>query len=197
MSIQGDTLNHTYPLLANESDLAARAAIEPSAFAALYDHYFSKVYNYVRYRVQDADITDEITSQIFERVLTNIGSYRPQRAPFGAWLFAIARNAVQDHHRSSNRRRWLSLDRIITHPSPDSPLEEVVEIMDANTRLLAAIRQLPPREQDLIALKFASGLENREIAQVAGLSESNVGVILYRALRQLRKLLSDKESSHE
>lgn len=190
-------MNHTYPLLANESDLAARAAIEPSAFAALYDHYFSKVYNYVRYRVQDADITDEITSQIFERVLTNIGSYRPQRAPFGAWLFAIARNAVQDHHRSLNRRRWLSLDRIVTHPSPGSPLEEVVEIMDANTRLLAAIRQLPPREQDLIALKFASGLENREIAQVAGLSESNVGVILYRALRQLRKLLSDKESSHE
>lgn len=197
MSFQGDTLNNTYPLLANETDLAARAAVEPSAFAAIYDHYFPKVYNYVRYRVQDADITDEITSHIFERVLTNIGSYRPQKAPFGAWLFAIARNAAQDHHRSLSRRPWLPLDRIVTHPSTDPLPEEAVEGRDINARLLQAIRALPPREQDLIALKFTSGMENKEIARVIGLSESNVGVILFRALRQLRSRLSDKESSHE
>jgi RNA polymerase sigma-70 factor, ECF subfamily len=196
MSFQGDTLNNTL-LLANEAELAARAALEPSAFAAIYDHYFPKVYNYVRYRVQDTDITDEITSQIFERMLISIGTYRPQKAPFGAWLFAIARNAVQDHYRSLSRRRWLPLDQIATHPSPEALPEDAVEDKDANTGLLQAVRQLTAREQDLIALKFASGMENKEIAKVVSLSESNVGVILFRALHQLRNRLGDKESSHE
>ncbi|MCL4271680.1 MAG: sigma-70 family RNA polymerase sigma factor [Anaerolineales bacterium] len=187
----------TLPLLANETDLAARAAGEPSAFAIIYDHYFPKVYNYVRYRVRDVDVADEITALVFERVLTGIGSYRPQKAPFGAWLFSIARNAVHDHHRSTSRHPWLPLDLIAAHPAADPLPEEAVEQKDASARLLQAVRQLAPREQDLIALKFASGLENKEIAKVVGLSESHVGVILFRALRRLRNLLGDKENSHE
>lgn len=198
MSDQGDTLNNTLPLLANESDLAARAVIEPSAFAAIYDHYFPKVYNYVRYRILDADTTDEITSLVFERALTRIGSYCPQKAPFGAWLFAIARNAVQDYRRfTTSHLSWISLDAIAARPATEPPPEEVIQAMDVNAMLLQAIRRLSSREQDLIALKFASRLDNKEIARMVGLSESHVGVILFRALCQLRKLLSGKENSHE
>lgn len=190
-------MNNTFPLLADEIDLAARAAIDPSAFATIYDHYFPKVYNYVRYRVQNADVADEITSLVFERALTRIGSYRPQKAPFGAWLFAIARNAVRDHRRSTSRHAWFLLDLATSHPTSDPSPEETVEKKDADTKLLQAVGQLSTREQDLIALKFAARLENKEIASVTGLSEGNVGVILFRALRRLRNLLSDKEISHE
>ena len=190
-------MNTTYSLLANEVDLAARAAVDPSAFAAIYDHYFPKIYNYVRYRVQDADITDDLTSHIFERALANIASYRPQKAPFGAWLFTIARNIVQDHYRSVRFRHWLPLDRAAAHPSVDPLPEDAVEDRDVTARVLQAIRHLAPREQDLIAMKFSSNMENKEIAQVVGLSENNVGVILFRALRQIRDLLKSKENSHE
>lgn len=190
-------MNNTYPLLANESELAARAVLEPSAFAAIYDHYFPKVYNYVCYRVLDSDTADEIASQVFESALTKIGSYQPQKAPFGAWLFAIARNAVQEHHRSKKRHPWLPLDLIAAQRSSEPLLHEAVEKKDTSAALLQAIRQLAHREQDLIALKFASGLTNREIAHLVGLSEINVGVILFRTLRRLRDLLSDKEYFHE
>lgn len=190
-------MNSTLQFLANETDIAARAALEPSAFADIYDHYFPKVYNYVRYRVRDLDIADEITSLVFERVLAGIGAYHPQKAPFGAWLFAIARNAVQDHHRSQGRHPWFPLDLFATHPSTEPLPEDAVEQMDAREKLLQAVSQLAMREQDLIALKFASGMENREIARVVGLSESNVGVIIYRALRRLRNLLNGKENSNE
>ena len=104
------TMDGTVAVLPNELALVARATAEPAAFATIYDHYFPRVYNYVRYRVGDAETTDDLTAQVFERALVNIGRYRPERAPFAAWLFAIARNAVSDYLRAQRRRRWLSLE---------------------------------------------------------------------------------------
>lgn len=190
-------MNETLKLLANETDLAARAAEESAAFAAIYDHYFPRVYNYVRYRVRDLDMTDELTSLIFVRALTRVSTFQPEKAPFGAWLFAIARHAVQDHFRAEKRRRWFSLDLFVEHPSPVPLPEEAAAQADTIQHLLNAISRLNAREQDLIALKFTSGLENMQIARITGLSESNVGVILYRALRQLRSLLNGKENSYD
>jgi RNA polymerase sigma-70 factor (ECF subfamily) len=183
--------------MANETDLAARAADESAAFAAIYDHYFPRVYNYVRYRVRDLDLTDELTSLIFERALTRISTFQPEKAPFGAWLFAIARHAIQDHFRAERRRRWLSLDFFVEHPSPGVLPEEAADQADTIQRMLNAVSQLDAREQDLIALKFTSRLDNVQIARITGLSESNVGVILYRALRRLRTLLNGKENSYD
>jgi RNA polymerase sigma-70 factor (ECF subfamily) len=183
-------------LLANETNLAARAAGEPAAFAAIYDHYFPKVYSYVRYRVNDDDAADEITAQIFEKALKGIASYQPDKAPLGAWLFGIARHAIENHYRIQRRRAWFSFDQFFNHPTQDPPPEEVVTRLDTQQRLLAAVARLKDRERDLIALKFTSGLENVQIARLTGLSESNVGVILYRALRQLRAMLEEKEENH-
>ena len=64
-------------------------------------------------------------------------------------------------------------------------------------RLLAALARLPARERDLIGLKFAAGLTNRRIADLTGLTESNVGVILYRTIRRLRTDLDPQEPAHD
>jgi RNA polymerase sigma-70 factor (ECF subfamily) len=180
-----EQMDSAIAILPDEPALIAQAKAEPAAFAAIYDHYFSRVYNYVRYRVNDAGATDDLTAQIFERALTNIGRYQTERAPFAAWLFAIARNAVGDHLRAS-RRRWLSLDALRDRPDPKPQPEQVAVENESHTALLAAITCLSDRERDLIALKFAAGLTNRHIAELSGLSESNVGVSLFRAMRKLR-----------
>ena len=186
-------MDGTAAVLANELALVARAKAEPAAFAAIYDHYFARVYNYVRYRAGDAAVADDITAQVFERALVSIGSYRPKRAPFAAWLFAIARNAVTDHLRAQRRRRWLSLDVLRDRASAEPQPEEVVLDNEARAGLLAAVARLSDRERDLIALKFAAGLTNRRVAEIMDLSASNVGVILYRAVRKLRAELSAEE----
>ena len=186
-------MDGTVVVLPNELALVARATAEPAAFAAIYDHYFPRVYNYVRYRVRDAQTTDDLTAQVFERALVSIGSYRPERAPFGAWLFGIARNAVNDHLRAQRRRRWLSLDVLRGQPSSEPQPEDLAVHSENRTELLAAVARLSDRERDLIALKFAAGLTNRRIAKLTDLSESNVGVILYRAVQRLRAELSAKE----
>jgi RNA polymerase sigma-70 factor (ECF subfamily) len=190
-------MDGTVAALANELALAARATAEPAAFAAIYDHYFPRVFNYVRYRVRDAATTDDLTAQVFERALVRIDSYRPEQAPFGAWLFGIARNAVNDHLRARRRRQWLSLEVLRARRSAEAEPEDVALQSETRAELLAAVARLSTRERDLIALKFAAGLTNRRIAELTGLSESNVGVILYRAVRRLRTELSAKECKHE
>ncbi len=186
-------MDGTVAVLTNELALVARATAEPAAFAAIYDHYFPRVYNYVRYRVRDANTADDITAQVFERALVRIGSYRPERAPFGAWLFAIARNAVNDHLRAQRRRHWLSLEALRDRASTEPQPEEIAIHSETHTELLTAVARLSDRERDLIALKFAAGLTNRRIAALTSLSESNVGVILYRAIRKLRDYLTGNE----
>jgi RNA polymerase sigma-70 factor (ECF subfamily) len=190
-------MDSTVAALPNEVALVARAVAEPAAFAAIYDHYFPRVYNYVRYRVREAEIADDVTAQVFQTTLVKLSSYRPERAPFAIWLFAIARNAVNDHLRAANRRRWLSLDVLWDHPSPEPQPEEAAIQNEARTDLLAALAGLGDRERDLVAMKFAAGLTHRHIAELVGLSESNVGVILYRAMQRLRAELKGKEYDHE
>ena len=186
-------MDGTVMVLENEQVLVARAAGDPGAFAAVYDHYFKPLYNYVRYRVQDAKAAEDITSQVFERALARIGGYRPERGEFAGWLFTIARNAVSDHLRSARRRRWLPLDLVGSLASDEPPPDEVSVRHETWDRVLKAVARLEDRERELIGLKFGARLTNRQIADLTGLTESNVSVILYRAVRRLRAQLAEGE----
>jgi RNA polymerase sigma-70 factor (ECF subfamily) len=179
--------------LPNEQSLVLRATAEPEAFAAIYDHYFPRVYNYVRYRVRDPETADDITAQVFERALVGLDRYRPKRGTLAAWLFGIARHAISDHLRAQKRRRWLSLDLLRNRASADPQPGQVVVRNETRERLLEAVARLNDRERELIALKFGARMTNRRIAEVTGLSESNVGVIVYRAVRRLRTWLIEPE----
>lgn len=180
-----------------EGLLAERASRDRQAFAILYDRYFNRIYNYLRFRCSDPETADDLAAQVFERALANINSYRPDTAPFGAWLFAIARNALNDHLRAQQRWSWLPIDglrRIAGHgPGP----EESLVTQETQDELLSALEKLSQRERDLIALKFVGGLNNRQIAGMSGLSESNVGVILYRSMHRLREMMKGQASGFE
>lgn len=180
-------------ILANEIQLVARAQSEPVAFADIYDHYFPDVYKYILYRVRDPQTADDLTSQTFERALRDLRGYDAQRGLFGAWLFGITRNVVNGHFRRQKRVSWLPLDLLRFHPSHEPGPEEFTAVSETTTRLLNALSRLDERERDLIALKFAAGLNNRQIAELTGLSQSNVGVILYRAIERLRNFLNVEE----
>lgn len=169
-----------------EHVLVARAQREPHAFGDIYAHYFSRIYNYVRYRVRDAQTADDLTAQVFERALANLRTYRPAQGQFAPWLFGIARNTVSDHFR---RPAWLPLEDADQQPDEQQAVEAIAAARDEHARLLAALAALSPRERDLLALKFTSGMKNTEIAALTGMSESNVAVTLFRAVGRLRVLL--------
>ena len=130
-------------------------------------------------------------------MLTNLARYLPGQAPFGAWLFGIARHVVGDHYRSQKRRRWLSLESFFDLPSNEPAPEEVIMKKEHGDHLFSSLAKLADRERDLIGLKFAGGLTNREISTLTRLSEANVGVILYRAVKRLRIELENEEVKHD
>ena len=163
-------------------------------FATLYDHHVARVYTYIRYRVDSIQTAEDLTSQTFEKAFAHLSNYKPEKAEFGAWLFGIAHNVVSRHYRK--KQRWLSLDMVLHLSSDTPPPEEVAIQNEMNHQLLKAVQQLDERERNLIALKFAAGLNNRQIAAITSLSDSNVGVILFRAIKRLRHLMEiDNERS--
>lgn len=179
--------------LPNEQALVAGAKADPAAFAAIFDHYYPRIFNYVMMRLGDPDAANDVTAGVFEKVLTTLDSYRPDRGEFGGWIFVIARNAANSHERSAKRHRWLPLAWIDHLPGREPGPEAVTLMREAHARLLGAIGALAAHEQEIFALKFGAELTNRQIARLVGRSESSVGVILYRGLRTLRKALEDKE----
>jgi RNA polymerase sigma-70 factor (ECF subfamily) len=186
---------HLTAALADEAELLAEAKTRPAAFAAVYDFYFARIYNYTRYRVGDATLADDLTSEIFERVWRHLDTYRPDRGPFAGWLFGIARNTVNATLRRQRARRWLSLEALAQQPSAGPRPEEAAAQAEAERALLAAVGRLGEREREVLALKFTSGLGNHAIGAVLGLNAGHVGVILHRAIRRLRLALEHEGES--
>jgi RNA polymerase sigma factor (sigma-70 family) len=161
-------------------------------FAGLYDSHFAKVYNYVSYRVGDPAAADDVTSRVFERALDRLETFDPRSGPVEAWLFGIARNAVFDHFRAKRWLSWLPLDALSERPGRDPKNEDVLVQDESRRELRRALDGLSERERELLALKFGADMTNRAIAAHLEMGESNVGVILHRAVLKLRTALKEK-----
>ena len=186
-------MDRSIAILPNELIHIARAKEEPSAFAVIYEHYFSRVYNYIRYRIKDPDITDDLTADTFEAILTNIRSYQSEKGLFVTWAFTIARNTVNNYLRKQRFRNWFSIDIVGNKPSSEPEPEQYHLENEMHTELLVAIEHLSIRDQDLLALKFGAGLSNSEISKLTGSNQNNVNVSIYRAVRRLQGLLNSKD----
>lgn len=167
-----------------------------SQFADLYHEYFPKVFAYVYGRVQEKELALDIVSDVFEKAFIKQCSLRSQDA-FGSWLFTIARNEVASHWRKAKPTAKAIQEAAWEGElaqQPRSP-EETLLHKERLANLSLLLRQLPKREQEIIALKFDAELTNREIARVLNTSEVNVRVTIFRALRKLRQQMRAVGSS--
>lgn len=158
-------------------------AAEPD-WDAVYADQLPRVYNYFRYRLGNEAAAEDLTSRTFEKAWAARRRYRRDLAGFGTWLLSIARNVAIDHLRADRRHAPLSaaLD-VADGATPEDDLASQSDL----ARLAALMRRLSAREQELLALKYGAGATNRSIAEVTGLSESNVGTIVCRAVQVLRE----------
>jgi RNA polymerase sigma factor (sigma-70 family) len=151
-----------------------------------YAAYGRAVYRYLRFHVDSADTTDDLTADVFLRVLEAGERYDPARAEARTWIFAIARNALRDHLRRLRVRRHVALEALrdlaTDAPSPEERLLREEEI----ARLLDGVRRLGAGDRELIALRYGSELAFAEIGTVLGLREQTVRTRLWRALARLR-----------
>ena len=166
---------------------------DETAFERAYESEFPRVYGYIRYRVGNGDTTDDLTSQTFLKALDRLSTFDPRKAEIGPWMIGIARNVVRDHLRARRRWSWWPLDWLGDRPAPGPTPEQVAIQDEEQQRLLGALRALSERDRDVLGLKFEGGLTNRAIAELTGLRESHVGVIVYRAVGKIRTRLDDEE----
>ena len=159
---------------------------DKESFVRLYEEDMPKVFRYMSYRVNDITVAEDLTSAVFEKAMTRLSSYRSDKSSFSTWLFTIARNTVIDHYRMVTKKQTVPLEEVAEMSETKSSPEEEFSRKEERQRLQVCLAVLSNQEQDIVSFKFASELTNRQIANMIGLSESNVGTILYRAVRKLR-----------
>lgn len=175
-----------------DAELVAVALQHPDTFGLLYERYLARVFRYMLSRCGSRDEAADLTQIVFTRAYDNLARYRPDRAPFAAWLFRIARNAAADAHR---RRRttvsWDGLPEALTASNGAQP-DAIAEKRERLARLRTQLERIEPAKRELLALRFASDLSSREIAAVVGKSEAAVKKQLTRTIAQLKEYYRDE-----
>ena len=156
----------------------------------LFEIMLPRLYHYFCYRVGDGRVAEDLTAETFESAWRNRHHYQSDKGLWSNWVFGIARRVTADYFRQHRKDIQLdSISKLLPGPSAEESYEH-----RADFRLLAHFLSLfPDRECELVALKYGAELTNRSIAQLAGLSESNVGTILNRVVARLRSRWEDEQ----
>lgn len=158
------------------------------AFAALYDHYVDRIYRFLKYRAPDDDTAEDLTSEVFLRAWDHLDGFDPGGAPFGAWLFRIARNLAIDHSRT--RKPQVALDDIPHRErDPAPPIEDRVAQRLEQEQFLELLGELTEGQREVLYLKFVEGLGTKEVGRVMGKRPGAVRALQMRALQSLQEVL--------
>lgn len=180
-----------------ETRLVLRAAnCDREAFSELYDRYFTRIYRYVRLRVDNQTDAEDLTETVFLNALRAISRFRPKHeASFAAWLFKLAHSAVVDCRRRTHDA--VSLD--MTPDIPDESAHDAGAQLEWHltiTELRSALLALTEEQREVVLLRFVEGLSAREVGDIMGKHENAVRGMQFRAIETLRRVLTRvKEAS--
>ena len=158
-------------------------AVRALDFDALYRDTRDDVFAYTATLLRDSAAAEDVTAQAFERAYKRRSRFDARRGTPRAWLFGIARNAALDELRRRKRVETTELPAPSSAPGPD----EAAELAAERDAVRAALQRLAPRDREVIALKYHAELSNTELAAVLGVSPTNAGTLLHRAMTKLRE----------
>ena len=185
----------------DEQSLVERARRDPDAFAALYRMYLDRIHAFAYRRTGSREVSEDITAATFERALRALPSFEWKGGGFGAWLFRIAANELNDHYRARYRERGERAQGALRLLGSErlEPADDEHGGFDAGDRdrLLAALGGLRPRYQRAISLRYLAGLDASEAAEAMGCSKPTLAVTLHRALAALRRQLEARDVAEE
>lgn len=173
--------NHREELMLIES-----AKLDPVRFAPLYDRYYKSIYLFIFKRFRDKELCADLTSQVFLKAMLNISKYQDKGFPFSAWLFRIAFNEMNMHHRKNSKYHEVEVK--------EKDAVEFLHEMDIDSKennintILAFLEKMEEDQQQLIQLRFFDKLSFKEIGDLLQITEDNAKVRLYRAIEKLKKM---------
>lgn len=158
--------------------------LDRGALSELCVYFYPKIYRYVFYRVKTREDAEDVTSEVFVRMVKSLSK---QKGSFQAWLFRIASNLVIDYYRRSTRQKEALLR--VKHSTPLESTQGDTENVFLQQTLQEALRELTQEQQQVVTLKFMEGYDNNEIADILGKSVGAVKALQFRALTNLRRIL--------
>ena len=177
-----------------EPDLTTTAKSDPGAFTRLYFRHYDAIFRYCVHRLFDRTTAEDITSEVFLKMVENFQTFDGNEKHFRNWLYRIATNAVNEHLRKTTRRSailtwvlgWSSNSKTGEELHPDESQQNAAIIKKA-------IHTLKPEYQAIVTMRFFENLKLEEIAEVVGTSAATVRSQLSRALVKLRKHISSAQ----
>ena len=170
-----------------DSGLVIQARSDRAAFVELYRRHYDAIFRYCAHRLFDRAAAEDVTSEVFLKMVENFHGFRGADAQFRNWLYRIATNAVNNHLRRMNRH-----DRLLQSACKQSnnSITDCEESPERLALLKEAMLALKPRYQTIITLRFFENMKMIEIAEVLGSSPGTVRSQLARALAKLRKKIA-------
>lgn len=179
-----------------EKELIARAQSgDARALSALYQAYVQAVYRYFLIRVGEPTQAEDLTADVFLRVVDGLPRYRERGLPFGAWVFRIAHDKLIDHYRRAARRPVASLTESIRSRSP-SPADSA-EAGETWQALQSALTNLTDEQRNVIQFRFIEEWSLEETARAMNKSINAIKALQHRALNTLRRRINDDSDSSE
>jgi len=179
-----------------ERELIARARRrDREAVAELYRRYVQAIARFIAFRVSDQALVEDLTAEVFLRMVEALPHYRVTGAPFEAWLYRIAAARIADHYRDASRHPHDPLSESLSSGQPS--LEWSVEQREEIEALRTALRRLSVEHQTILVLRFVERKSHDEVRRIIGKTPEAVATAQHRALRQLARLLgTDKINRH-
>ncbi len=162
------------------------------AAGELYDRHNERIFRYVWSRVYDNQTAEDLTGEVFTRMVASLPAYCATGVPFQAWLYRIAHNLVVDHHRREGSRVLVPLQYAEgVHEEENSPAS-IVEDRLALEQIQRALASLDPSQQEVVVLRFLVGLPLKEVALALNKTVAAVKALQYRGLIALRAELRER-----
>ncbi len=177
------------PAVQDELALLARArSLDPEALAQIHDLHYTPIFRYIAYRVSDPDVAEDLTSEVFVRLLSALRDRHAPPHTLQGWLYGVAARVVSDYHRQRYRAPTAELDNHLA--SNEMGPHETVEASLTREALMAALDELTDDQRTVIALRYGSDLPIRDVAEMMGKTEGAVKQLQARAVAALARRLS-------
>jgi RNA polymerase sigma factor (sigma-70 family) len=176
-----------------QKQIFSKNKLSAKDFDTIYMTYHKPVYDFVYKRVSNAAIAEDLTSTIFEKIVKSINDFQWQGITISAWIFRIARNGIIDFYRKNNKfKRDVSLDEVTNYIESKEPDNlETLEQDEDQIKLYDAIREFKDEDQFLIYYKYFEDMNNKKIAELMGMSETNIGTRLHRIRKKLHSIMEE------
>jgi RNA polymerase sigma-70 factor (ECF subfamily) len=167
-------------------------------FSDLYRAHLRDVYSYSYYRIGNHHDAEDLTEQTFLQAYRHFERARAESngRPLRPWLIRIAHNLAANYHRDRSRRPQTHLEDAAVISAPHGT-EEIVEGREEVQAVLAGVAGLPEDRREALIMRFAIGMDNREISRALGRSEGATKVLIHRAIKQLEERLKEAEDGDD